>query len=126
MKSLLNQPNAVYHPISLSTASSLLSSFSSPFDAALHQASTDPLVVGFKSIACYRTGLDVSPVQCPLEDIEESLMGAMQKFETTGRKKLRLEEKVFNDYLVRLTMEVAGKYGKPGESLRSNRDEWTR
>ena len=61
-----------------------------------------------------------------LEDIEESLMGAMQKFETTGRKKLRLEEKVFNDYLVRLTMEVAGKYGKPGESLPSNRDEWTR
>lgn len=72
-------------------------------------------MAGFKSIACYRTGLDVSPVQCPLEDIELSLMGAMRKFEASGGKKLRLEEKVFNDYLVRLTMEVAGKFGKPGE-----------
>lgn len=71
-------------------------------------------MAGFKSIACYRTGLDVSPEQLPLENIELSLMGAMRKFEASERKKLRLEEKVFNDYLVRLTMEVAGKHGKPG------------
>lgn len=37
----------------------------------------------------------------------------MKRYIVTGT--LRLADKAFNDYLVRVTMEVAGKFGKPGE-----------
>ena len=82
-------------------------------DEALTKAAEDPFVAGFKSVVCYRTGLDVSPISAALEDIEESLMQAMIRLESSG--KLRLADKHFNDYIVRLTMEVAAKYNKPGE-----------
>lgn len=101
-----------YLPITITTASSLLSRFSSLFDNELQKAAEDPFVVGFKSIACYRTGLDVSPTASSLQDLEESLMGAMARFQNT--KRLRLADKPFNDYLVRLTMEIASKCKKPG------------
>ncbi|KAL5528962.1 hypothetical protein ACEPAG_4936 [Sanghuangporus baumii] len=98
-------------PVSLNTASCLLSVFSTAFDDALRYAANDPLVAGFKSIACYRTGLDVSPRIAPLEEIETALMGAMSRYVETTQ--LRLADKPFNDYIVRLTMEVSGKCGKP-------------
>ncbi|KAL5511926.1 hypothetical protein ACEPAH_5144 [Sanghuangporus vaninii] len=98
-------------PVSLNTASYLLSVFSTAFDDALKHAASDPLVAGFKSIACYRTGLDVSPMIAPLEEIETALMGVMSRYVETTQ--LRLADKPFNDYIVRLTMEVSGKCGKP-------------
>ncbi|KLO15252.1 hypothetical protein SCHPADRAFT_914510 [Schizopora paradoxa] len=97
--------------VTLATASALLSSFSSDFDKAITGEAQSEDVAGFKSVACYRTGLDVSPVSASLEEIEEALMVAMKRYIATG--KLRLADKAFNDYLVRVTMEVAGKYGKP-------------
>ncbi|KAH8117636.1 amidohydrolase-domain-containing protein [Phellopilus nigrolimitatus] len=98
-------------PVSINTASSLLSVFSTAFDNALTEAAQDPFVAGFKSIACYRTGLDIFPSSAPLEDIEEALMLAMTRYGQSG--KLRLADKHFNDYLVRITMVIAGKYQKP-------------
>ena len=98
---------------SISSASALLSDFSSVFDSALTNAAEDDSVVGFKSIACFRTGLEVSPVQASQEDIAESLMGAIERYKKTGT--LRLADKHFNDYLVRITMEIAGRYQKPGQ-----------
>jgi len=97
--------------VTLATASALLSSFSSEFDNAITEEAKSENVAGFKSVACYRTGLDVSPVSASLEDIEQALMVTMKRYIATG--KLRLADKAFNDYLVRVTMEVAGKYGKP-------------
>ena len=75
------------------------------------KAAQDSTVAGFKSIACYRTGLDVSPDNCPLDDIEEALMGVMRRFQDD--RHLRLADKIFNDYLVRIVMKVAGEYNKP-------------
>ncbi|KAL5533400.1 hypothetical protein ACEPAF_5176 [Sanghuangporus sanghuang] len=98
-------------PVSLNTASYLLSVFSTAFDDALKYAASDPVVAGFKSIACYRTGLDVSPSIASLEEIETALMGVMSRYVETTQ--LRLADKPFNDYIVRLTMEVSGKCGKP-------------
>ncbi|THH09993.1 hypothetical protein EW145_g1634 [Phellinidium pouzarii] len=100
-----------YLPVTINTASSLLSTFSTAFDEELTKAAQDPLIAGYKSIVCYRTGLDVYPSSASLEDIEESLMRAMSLYLQTGR--LWLAEKHFNDYLVRITMEIAGKYKKP-------------
>jgi len=97
--------------VTLATASALLSSFSSEFDNAITEEAKSENVAGFKSVACYRTGLDVSPVSASLEDIEQALMVTMKRYIATG--KLRLADKAFNDYLVRVTMEVAGKFDKP-------------
>ena len=58
--------------ITLATASALLSSFSSEFDRAITAEAQSADVAGFKSVACYRTGLDVSPVPASLEEIEEA------------------------------------------------------
>ncbi|EJD06100.1 uncharacterized protein FOMMEDRAFT_78898 [Fomitiporia mediterranea MF3/22] len=98
-------------PVSLNAASLCLSAFSTTFDKALETAANDALVVGFKSVACYRTGLDISPKISSLEDVEASLTGVMKRFAET--RQLRLADKHFNDYIVRLTMEVAAKCGKP-------------
>jgi hypothetical protein len=72
--------------------------------------------VGFKSIVCYRTGLDVAPF---LEDKSgEQLLGAflylVKQYEK--EKHIRLANKYLNDYVVRLTLEIAGNYDKPGNS----------
>lgn len=114
MQNLLKDRIKQSTDVTLATASALLSSFSSEFDRAITGEAKSEDVAGFKSVACYRTGLDVSPIPASLEEIEEALMVAMKRYIATG--KLRLADKAFNDYLVRVTMEVAGKYGKPGSS----------
>lgn len=115
MQNLLKDRIKQNTDVTLGTASALLSSFSSEFDRTITGEAKSEDVAGFKSVACYRTGLDVSPIPASLEEIEEALMVAMKRYIATG--KLRLADKAFNDYLVRVTMEVAGKYSKPGSSL---------
>ena len=85
--------------------------FTVEFKQALERASSDPSVVGFKSIACYRTGLDIIPTEEPLKQVEDSLARAIEAYQKT--KKMRLADKKFNDYIVRMTMEVAGTCKKP-------------
>lgn len=114
MQNLLKDRIKQNTDVTLATASALLSSFSSEFDRAITGEAKSEDVAGFKSVACYRTGLDVSPIPASLEEIEDALMVAMKRYIATG--KLRLADKAFNDYLVRVTMEVAGKYSKPGSS----------
>jgi hypothetical protein len=81
---------------------------------ALTEAARSPLVVGFKSVVCYRTGLAVS-----LGDewsVVERAMRALVDTVLDGGKdaKVRLEQKALNDLVVRIAMEVGGKFGKPG------------
>ncbi|TCD63144.1 hypothetical protein EIP91_005903 [Steccherinum ochraceum] len=77
---------------------------------AIQAAADDPEVVGFKSIACYRTGLDIS-LNSYTEDIERSFMGIVLRYEMT--KKLRLSDKPINDMIVLTTLRIAGQCGKP-------------
>lgn len=71
----------------------------------------DPEVAGFKSIVCYRTGMDVS-----VTGGDESKLRALREiwatYKTTG--KVRLAHKALNDEVVRVALRVAGEWGKPG------------
>ena len=81
---------------------------------SLTASAGDPRVAGFKSIVCYRTGLDVAPF---LEDESgEQLFDAFQYLvkQYEKEKHIRLAHKYFNDYVVQLTLEIAGNYHKPG------------
>ncbi len=68
-------------------------------------------VVGFKSIACYRTGLDIQPVSlaaaaCNFYDLKQEL--ANQPL-----RPLRLANKYLIDFLVQQALLVAAKYCLP-------------
>jgi len=83
--------------------------FQGQFEDLLELCGRDPDVVGFKSIICYRTGLDVSlgtPLTEHWEEFAERWIGL-------NVSKLRLEQKEFNDWVVCLTMKIAAKYQKP-------------
>lgn len=82
------------------------------FEERLKQYATRVDVVGFKSVACYRTGLDISPV--PPAD-PGVYLEAFQGFsaDLKSRGTLRIAHKQFNDNLVRITLQVAAQSGKP-------------
>lgn len=88
--------------------------FVEKFKAYLADAARDPEVVGYKSIVCYRTGLDVA-VKHDSNELERILIGITLRYEMT--KTLRLAEKALNDYVVCATLRVAGECGKPGTFL---------
>lgn len=71
----------------------------------------DPEVVGFKSIACYRTGLDIQVMQ-EGHKIEQCLTMVMLRYEVT--KTMRLADKHLNDYVVNVALHVSSECGKPG------------
>lgn len=90
--------------------------FSDKFRAAIEGAHTDPEIVSFKSVVCYRTGLAVSLTQDPVE-LQASYVRLWEKArEGDG---VRIEDKVFNDWIVCTTCEIAGKYSIPSTPLLS-------
>ena len=84
--------------------------FQGQFEDLLDLYGRDPDVVGFKSVICYRTGLDVS-LGSPLT---ENWIEFAERWIEQGVNSLRLEQKEFNDWIVCLTMKIASKYQKPG------------
>ncbi|KAF9889851.1 hypothetical protein FE257_006941 [Aspergillus nanangensis] len=91
--------------------------FRQGFHARLAAAIADPVVVGFKSVICYRTGLNIvahEPADaCVVED-------AFLRLATTGAGSgYRVEDKPLNDWLVRYTLgqlrdaKAAGGANKP-------------
>ncbi|KAL0951556.1 hypothetical protein HGRIS_008238 [Hohenbuehelia grisea] len=90
--------------------SPILEEFSNKFTDVLSSFAQDPAVVGFKSIACYRTGLNIM-TYIPLASMKFSLLDVFKMLKDEG--KIRLAHKALNDHVVRLALEVAGKYQKP-------------
>ncbi|CAL1697878.1 unnamed protein product [Somion occarium] len=88
----------------------LVGRFKQHLHGALSQAATDPEVVGFKSIACYRAGLDIDP-NPDLGALDRNLVMTLLRYEVT--KTLRLSDKAINDVVVNMTLRVAGECGKP-------------
>ncbi|TFK47251.1 hypothetical protein OE88DRAFT_1666629 [Heliocybe sulcata] len=88
----------------------LLETFSAKLTASIQASAQDPEVVGFKSVACYRTGLDVA-TSCTQAELEGALSSCLQRYVTTST--LRLDDKHLNDYVVRTTLEIAGRCNKP-------------
>lgn len=91
--------------------------FRAQFTRALEETAADSEVVGFKSIACYRTGLDVAVQQNDEQEeyfqaVEQCLTMVYLKYEAT--RTLRLADKALNDYIVNKTLRAASQCGKPG------------
>ncbi|EGO28556.1 hypothetical protein SERLADRAFT_413409 [Serpula lacrymans var. lacrymans S7.9] len=96
-------------PISLDL---LLRSFSTEFYKNISVCAADDEVAGFKSVACYRTGLDIG-VSCTQNELEQSLAHIVAAYNVTEKRTLRLADKTLNDYLVRIVLDIAGKCNKP-------------
>jgi len=79
------------------------STFKQKFRQAISELADDPQVRGFKSVICYRTGLDIEPTIEPL-----LLEDAWHKFLRTILSKpvSRIQFKEINDELVRIVCEI--------------------
>ncbi|TFK37638.1 amidohydrolase-domain-containing protein [Crucibulum laeve] len=88
----------------------ILDAFVEQLSASLKKSAVDPEVVGFKSIVCYRTGLDVSTISSPAS-LKFSLLDMFKMYQDKGS--IRLARKALNDQVVRITLEIAGKHDKP-------------
>lgn len=93
----------------------LWNSFAPKLVAELSACAADPEVVAFKSVACYRTGLDISVTQ-EFPDLEVGIVQLALRYETT--RVMRLSEKAVNDFVVISALRIAGEHGKPGMGLR--------
>ncbi|KAI6104928.1 hypothetical protein EV401DRAFT_2014768 [Pisolithus croceorrhizus] len=107
---LLDLARSLPYEVDSSTVSDLLVTFTHDFEARIVTCANDNEVAGFKSIACYRTGLDISTSGAK-EDVENSLLEAWTQYKATGD--LRFKQKALNDYLVRIVLRLAGQYKKP-------------
>jgi len=78
------------------------------FRDLISASENDSEVVGYKSIAAYRTGLSISTAGSKA-DIEKSLGKAIRSYRDSEGRKLRLQHKAFNDHLVRIALNIAKK-----------------
>ncbi|KAF7308606.1 CBM1 domain-containing protein [Mycena chlorophos] len=87
-----------------------LEQFRSKLEESLNGSAADAAVVGFKSIACYRTGLDIAVS----EDLDGTLrcLSTVRDVHAAGGK-IRLAHKALNDHIVRIALKVSGQSGKP-------------
>ena len=90
--------------------------FSSAFSTTLTDLARDPVVVGFKSVVCYRTGLNVCVNPEDLSDVERSVVATVSSWKAGGGSDvLRLADKALNDFVVCTALSVAAEFNKPGE-----------
>lgn len=94
--------------------STLLERFLFTMDTALRTAAADGEVAGFKSVACYRTGLDIGIVSSITDDAQAHQLLTRLSLIYMTNQMLRLAHKPINDYIVNATMRIAGEAGKPG------------
>ncbi|KAL4072268.1 amidohydrolase 2 [Scleroderma citrinum] len=107
---LLDMVHTIHSEVNASTVNTLFDVFNNKFLQNITASADDPEVVGFKSVACYRTGLDIS-TSGTTEEIERCVLEAWKQYEEKGI--LRFEHKALNDHLVRTVLEVAGRSRKP-------------
>ncbi|KAJ5296973.1 uncharacterized protein N7443_007866 [Penicillium atrosanguineum] len=80
------------------------SKFRQRFLDVIDRAMDEPAVVGFKSVVCYRTGLDVDPYSGDEDLLTASLHRVLDS--GTRRSGYRVEEKPLNDWLVQQTLKA--------------------
>jgi hypothetical protein len=79
---------------------------------SLVESARDPEVVGFKSVICYRTGLDIDvTIKERLDSRVDCFVEYVTKGKTTGN--WRLESKPLNDMVTNLALQIGGESGKP-------------
>jgi hypothetical protein len=89
----------------------ILDLFTQKLTTSLTFCAIDPQVAAFKSIVCYRTGLNISIWGSPAS-MKFSLLDVFKTYRDKGN--IRLSHKALNDHVVCVALEVAGKYDKPG------------
>ncbi|KAF2033340.1 developmental protein-like protein fluG [Setomelanomma holmii] len=90
--------------------------FMDAFEREIQEAVKDPEVAGFKTVICYRTGLDIEP------DYEEAARAVGHPFERhvkscIRKRTYRVERKPLNDYLVLRTLEILSEDLPRSDSL---------
>lgn len=95
----------------------LWESFSREFNLRISDAIRDPAVVGFKSVICYRTGLNVQPTED--RDTKPLLQSFARTVSQATVSTPRVEDKLMNDWLVRQTLNLlkAAKAIQPNKPL---------
>lgn len=77
------------------------------FQKAIEGAVLDPEVVGFKSVICYRTGLNISSGPFTLAEIESEFIDVLSQHKAANSTHFkRLDGLVLNSYLVHKTAEI--------------------
>ncbi|KAI9374098.1 hypothetical protein BJX61DRAFT_346009 [Aspergillus egyptiacus] len=94
-------PSQSSNPMDFQT---LWRSFSQDFCHQISGALDDPVVVGFKSVICYRTGLAVQATDD--DDAETLLKSFMRTISRMTADTCRVEDKPLNDWLVRHTLKL--------------------
>ena len=94
---------------------SIASGFKSDFINSIKKSAADDVVVGFKSVVCYRTGLNIS-TSCTDHELVEAI-AAVHRQHRVNPKAIRISDKALNDYVVRATLEIAGQFKKPGKFI---------
>ncbi|EPE08166.1 glutamine synthetase-like protein [Ophiostoma piceae UAMH 11346] len=77
------------------------------FDDQIQQSLSDPNVVGFKSVICYRTGLDI-PAVADTDSAQLSLASIITSHSLPETRFHRLQHDGLNDLLVHRTAELIG------------------
>lgn len=90
--------------------------FTDEFEREIQDAIADPDVAGFKTVICYRTGLDIEP------DYEEAAKAVGHPFERyvkncIRKRSYRIEKKAVNDYLVLRTLEILSEKRSHSDDL---------
>ncbi|KAL4873599.1 hypothetical protein BDV12DRAFT_81174 [Aspergillus spectabilis] len=95
----------------------LWETFSRDFSLQISDAIVDPAVVGFKSVICYRTGLDVQPIDD--HDTKPLLQSFARTISQATGSTPRVEDKPLNDWLVRQTLNLlrSSKATQPNKPL---------
>lgn len=77
------------------------------FESAIKDAVSDPEVVGFKSVICYRTGLNVSTGPLTPAEMEPPFIEALRQHKMAGKTHFkRLDGLLLNSYLVDKTASI--------------------
>ncbi|KAF2758280.1 developmental protein-like protein fluG [Pseudovirgaria hyperparasitica] len=88
--------------------------FTDRLEAEIMTATKDPDVIAFKSVVCYRTGLDVEP------DYNECLLNIGKPFEhyivrCIRKRKFRIQRKIVNDFVVLKLLEIISEQAPYGQ-----------
>jgi predicted TIM-barrel fold metal-dependent hydrolase len=76
------------------------------FDKAIQAAVRDPEIVGFKSVICYRTGLNI-PSKLPPAEVKQSFLQVLSEHRARGASHFkRLDGTLLNGFLVHKTASI--------------------
>ncbi|KAF2803804.1 developmental protein-like protein fluG [Mytilinidion resinicola] len=80
--------------------------FTGEFERSILDAIKDPDVAGFKTVVCYRSGLDVEPDYNDNLELQVSKPFEHYVQRAIRKRKFRIERKALNDFLVLKTLEI--------------------